>query len=81
MVAGVNPVKLIVYVPVPVPEVTLNVDDSVVVPYTIPLEVTAAPPSVVIVPPLVAVDEVIDVADAVAVMVGVFKVVKLVCAP
>ena len=33
------------------------------------------------VPPVVAVEDVIDVADAVAVMVGVFKVVKLVCAP
>ena len=33
------------------------------------------------VPPLVAVEEVIDVTDAVAEIVAVFKVVKLVCAP
>ena len=81
MVAGNNPVKLTVYVPVPVPEVTLNVDDNELVPYTTPRDVTLAPPSAVMVPPLVAVEDVIDVADAVAVMVGVFKVVKLVCAP
>ena len=61
--------------------ITLNVDEPVVIPYTKPLEVTAAPPSDVIVPPLVAVDDVIDVAEAVADIVAVFKVVKLVCAP
>ncbi len=61
--------------------VTLNVDEPVDIPYTKPLAVTAAPPSDVIVPPLVAVAEVIDVAEAVAEIVGVFKVVKLVCAP
>ena len=81
MVAGVNPVKLIVYVPVPVPEVALNVDDNELVPYTTPRDVTLAPPSDVMVPPLVAVEDVIDIADAVAEIVGIFKVVKLVCAP
>jgi hypothetical protein len=60
---------------VPVPEVTLNVDDNELVPYTIPRDVTLAPPSAVIGPPIVAVEEVIDVADAVAEMVAVFKVV------
>ena len=67
--------------PVPVPEVTLNVDDNELVPYTTPLEVTVAPPSAVIVPPIVAVEDVMDIAEAVAEMVGVFNVVKLVCAP
>ena len=67
--------------PVPVPEVTLNVDDNELVPYTTPLDVTLAPPSAEMVPPLVAVEDVIDIADAVAAMVGVFKVVKFVCAP
>ncbi len=61
--------------------VTLNVDEPVVKPYTNPLAVTAAPPSDVIVAPLFAVVEVIDVAEAVADIVAVFKVVKLVCAP
>ena len=62
----------------PVPEVILNVADNELVPYTTPLVVIAAPPSAVMVPPLVAVDEVIDVAEAVAEIVGVFNVVKLV---
>ena len=65
----------------PVPEVTLNVDDNELVPYTKPLVVIDAPPSDVIVPPELAVEDEIDVADAVADIVGVFKVVKLVCAP
>jgi len=46
---------------VPVPLVALKVDEPVVVPQTTPLDVTVAPPSTVIVPPLVAVDSVIDV--------------------
>ena len=58
--------------------VALNVDDLVLVPYTIPLTVTAAPPSAVMVPPVIAVEDVIAVAEAVAAMVGIFKVVKLV---
>ena len=65
----------------PVPEVTLNVDDNELVPYTTPLVVIDAPPSAVIVPPELAVEDEIDVADAVPDIVGVFKVVKLVCAP
>ncbi len=65
----------------PVPEVTLNVDDNELVPYTKPLVVIDAPPSAVIVPPELAVEDEIDVVDAVADIVGVFKVVKLVCAP
>ena len=65
----------------PVPEVTLNVDDNELVPYTKPLVVIDAPPSAVIVPLKVAVEDEIDVADAVPDIVGVFKVVKLVCAP
>jgi hypothetical protein len=40
-----------------------------------------APPSDVIVPPELAVEDEMDVADAVPDMVGVFNVVKLVCAP
>ena len=62
----------------PVPEVTLNVDDNELVPYTTPLAVTAAPPSAVMVPPVVAVEEVMDIADAVAAMVAEFNVVKVV---
>lgn len=81
MVAGLNPVKLLTNVPVPDPVVTLNVDEPELVPQTIPLAETAAPPSVVIVPPLVADVDVMDVADVVAEMLAVFKVVKLVCAP
>ena len=65
----------------PVPEVTLNVDDNELVPYTTPRDVTLAPPSAVMVPPIVAVEEVMDIADAVAEIVGVFKVAKLICAP
>ena len=64
--------------PVPVPVVTLNVAAPALIPYTTPRDVTLAPPSAVMVPPVVAVEDVIDVADAVAVMVGVFKVVKFV---
>ena len=67
--------------PVPVPVLTLNVAAPALIPYTTPLEVTAAPPSAVMVPPTLALEDVIDVADAVALMVAVFKVVKLVCAP
>ena len=66
----------------PVPEVTLNVDDNELVPQTKPLDVTAAPPSDVIVPPIVAVEDVMDVADAVAEIVGAMaNVVKLLCGP
>jgi hypothetical protein len=81
VVAGLNPVKLLVYVPVPVPDVTLYVDEPVFVPQTIPLEVTLAPPSTVIVPPLVAVVPVIDVTVAVAENVGVVTVVNVTSGP
>ena len=62
----------------PVPEVTLKIDDNELVPYTKPLVVIDAPPSAVIVPPELAVEDEIDV---VADIVGVVKVVKLVCTP
>ena len=64
-----------------VPEVTLNVDDNVLVPYTTPLVVIDTPPSAVIVPPVVAVEDEIDVADAVPDMVGVFNVVNVISGP
>jgi hypothetical protein len=54
---------------------------SILVFHTIPLAVTEAPPSEVMFPPVVAVEDVIEVAGAVAEMLAVFKVVKLVCAP
>jgi hypothetical protein len=81
VVAGLNPVKLLVNVPVPVPVVTLKVDEPELVPQTSPREVTVVPPSKVIVPPLVAVEDVIDVADAVAETVGVVKVVNVIFGP
>ena len=65
----------------PVPEVTLNVDDNELVPYTIPLTVTAAPPSAVMVPPPVAVVPVIEVTVAVAETVGVVMVVNVISGP
>jgi hypothetical protein len=71
-------------VPVPVPFevfVLRAVVGFVVVPHTIPLAVTADPPSVDMLPPLVAVVEVMELAAVVAASVGVVKVVKLICAP
>ena len=65
----------------PVPEVTLNVDDNELVPYTKPLVVIDAPPSEVIVPPVVAVEDEMDVADAVPDMIGVFNVVNVISGP
>jgi hypothetical protein len=53
----------------------------VAVPHTIPLAVTADPPSVVIFPPLVAVVDAMELAAVVPARVGVVKVVKLICAP
>ena len=42
----------LVKVPTPVPVVALNVEEPALVPHTIPLAVTAAPPSELITPPL-----------------------------
>jgi hypothetical protein len=56
-----SPVKLVKKVPVPDPDVVLNVEAPGLVPQTKPLEVTVAPPSEVIFPPLVAVVPVIAV--------------------
>jgi hypothetical protein len=69
---------------VPVPSVVFVVRvvvGFVVVPHTIPLAVTADPPSADMFPPLVAVVEVIELAAVVAARVGVVKVVKLISAP
>ena len=66
----------------PVPVVALKVDEPVVVPQTKPLDVTLAPPSDVIVPPLVALDPVIDAAAEVDETVGSMAiVVKFVSVP
>ena len=56
-------------------------DEPALVPYTTPRVVTASPPSAEIVPPLTAEEDVRDDAAVVDEMVGVFNVVKLVCAP
>jgi hypothetical protein len=53
----------------------------VVVPHTIPLAVTADPPSDDISPPLEAVVDAMELAAVVAARVGVVNVVKLICAP
>ena len=50
-------------------------------PHTIPLALTAEPPSEDMFPPLVAEVEVMELAAVVAAKVGVVSVVKLVCAP
>jgi hypothetical protein len=71
-------------VPGPVPSVVFVVRAVVgfgVVPHTIPLAVTADPPSDEMFPPLVAVVEAMELAAVVAASVGVVKVVKLICAP
>jgi hypothetical protein len=71
-------------VPVPVPSevfVLRVVVGFEAVPHTIPLAVTANPPSVDMFPPLVAVVEVMELAAVVAARVGVVNVVKLICAP
>jgi hypothetical protein len=52
-----------------------------VVPHTIPLAVTADPPSDDISPPLVAVVTAMELAAVVAAKVGVVNVVKLICSP
>jgi hypothetical protein len=69
---------------VPVPSevfVVRAVVGFVSVPQTTPLAVTADPPSVVMLPPLVAVVSVMELAAVVAARVGVVDVVKLICAP
>jgi hypothetical protein len=63
-------------VPVPDPDVALNVVEPGLVPQTNPLELTAAPPSEEIVPPDVAVVPAIE-DTAVVVSVGAANVVKL----
>ena len=68
-----SPVILLVKDPVPVPSdvfVVSEIVGLVVVAQTTPLAVMGLPPSAVIFPPLVAVDEVIDAADTVAEMVA-----------
>jgi hypothetical protein len=70
---------------VPVPSVVFVVRavvGFVAVPHTIPLAVTADPPSVVMFPPLVAVVPVMELAAVVAAKVGATaSVVKLISAP
>jgi hypothetical protein len=53
----------------------------VAVPHTIPLAVTADPPSDDVFPPLVAVVDAMELAAVVAARVGVVNVVKLISAP
>jgi hypothetical protein len=70
---------------VPVPSVVFVVRavvGFVAVPHTIPLALTADPPSVVIFPPLVAVVDAMELAAVVAAKVGATaSVVKLISAP
>ena len=67
MVAGVSPVILLVKVPIPVPLFVklFAIVGLAVVPQHTPLDVTAAPPSLLILPPLVEEVVVIDVTDVV----------------
>jgi hypothetical protein len=68
-----SPVILLVKEPVPVPLEVFVESETVgsdVVPHTTPLAVIGEPPSALMFPPLVAVEEVIDVAVTVAEMVG-----------
>jgi hypothetical protein len=68
-----SPVILLVKEPVPVPLEVLEVEGTVgfdEVLQTTPLAVIGEPPSAVMFPPLVAAEEVIDVAVTVAEMVG-----------
>jgi hypothetical protein len=68
-----SPVILLVKEPVPVPSEVLEAEGTVgfdEVLQTMPLAVIGEPPSAVMFPPLVAVEEVIDVAVTVAEMVG-----------
>jgi hypothetical protein len=68
-----SPVILLVKEPVPVPSEVLEAEGTVgfdEVLQTTPLAVIGEPPSAVMFPPLVAAEEVIDVAVTVAEMVG-----------
>jgi hypothetical protein len=68
-----SPVILLVKEPVPVPLEVFVESETVgsdVVPHTTPLAVIGEPPSALMFPPLVAVEEVIDGAVTVAEMVG-----------
>ena len=80
---AVNPVRLLVKLPVPLPLVVwllLIVGVDEVLQHT-PRAVTVNPPSLVILPPLVA-EVAAMLLAAVVVSVGIpFKVVKLFCAP
>jgi hypothetical protein len=69
---------------VPVPSVVFVVRavvGFVAVPHTIPLALTADPPSDDIFPPLVAVVEAMELAAVVAAKVSGVEVVKLICSP
>ncbi len=64
----VNPVMLLVKEPIPDPSVVFVLNEITglgLVPHTMPLVVTIAPPSEVILPPLLAVVLVIELADVV----------------
>ena len=81
-----SPVILLVKDPVPVPSEVFVVSEIVglvVVPQTTPLAVIELPPSAVMFPPLVAPEEVIEVAATVAEMVAKdpAEVVKLISVP
>ena len=70
---SVNPLRLLVKLPVPVPSLVL-VDNATVgdevVPHTTPLAVTGLPPSLMPVPPELAEDVVMELTAVVVVMVG-----------
>ena len=70
---SVNPLRLLVKLPMPVPSLVL-VDNATIgdelVPQTTPLAVTGLPPSVMPVPPELAEDVVMELTAVVFVMVG-----------
>ena len=74
MAPCVRPVSVLVNVPAPDPTVTLNVDEPVVVPYTKPLALTSVDPSSVTLPPKIALEDVILVAEVVAANIGVLDI-------
>jgi hypothetical protein len=81
-----SPVILLVKEPVPVPLEVLEAEGTVgfdEVPHTTPLAVIGEPPSAVMLPPLTAVEAVIELAATVAFRVAKepADVVKLICAP
>jgi hypothetical protein len=69
---------MLVNVPAPEPIVTLNVDEPVVVPYTRPLTLTCVAPSSVILPPKIALEDVILEAGVVASKVGLLDGAKVI---